>query len=97
MLEQSNTPGWATYLRVSGEDKQSPERSFSMQRQNIQEQLLSSSEVSFSREYTDLLSGTHANNKCFLMPKQASFLTWGFIGQIVLAETRWKGCRQPLH
>ena len=33
-----NVSGWATYLRVSDEDKQTPERSFAMQRQRIQEQ-----------------------------------------------------------
>ena len=57
------TPGWATYLRVSDEDKQSPERSFAMQRQRIQEQLLKPSNAPFSREYTDLLSGTNPNRK----------------------------------
>jgi DNA invertase Pin-like site-specific DNA recombinase len=56
-------PGWATYLRVSDEDKQTPERSFAMQRQRIQEQLLSPSELPFAREYTDLLSGTNPNRK----------------------------------
>jgi len=48
---------------VSDEDKQSPERSFAMQRQHIQEQLLTPSDVPFSREYTDLLSGTNPNRK----------------------------------
>ena len=57
------TPGWATYLRVSDEDKQSPERSFAMQRLRIQDQLLTSSSVPISREYTDLLSGTNPNRK----------------------------------
>ena len=57
------TPGWATYLRVSDEDKQTPERSFAMQRQRIQESLLTPSKVPFSREYTDLLSGTNPNRK----------------------------------
>ena len=61
MVERDNSPGWATYLRVSDEDKQSPERSFAMQRQRIQEQLLKSSRVSFKREYKDLLSGTTKN------------------------------------
>jgi DNA invertase Pin-like site-specific DNA recombinase len=60
---QQITPGWATYLRVSDEDKQTPERSFAMQRQRIQEQLLSSSNTPQYREYTDLLSGTTANRK----------------------------------
>jgi len=60
---QQITPGWATYLRVSDEDKQTPERSFAMQRQRIQEQLLSSSSTPQYREYTDLLSGTTSNRK----------------------------------
>jgi len=63
LVLQNITPGWATYLRVSDEDKQSPERSFAMQRQRIQENLLSSSKTPFSREYTDLLSGTNPNRK----------------------------------
>ena len=57
------SPGWATYLRVSDEDKQTPERSFAMQRQRIQEQLLGPSKAPFFREYTDLLSGTNPNRK----------------------------------
>jgi len=60
---QQITPGWATYLRVSDEDKQTPERSFAMQRQRIQEHLLSSSTAPPYREYTDLLSGTNPNRK----------------------------------
>ena len=63
MSLQQITPGWATYLRVSDEDKQTPERSFAMQRQRIQENLLSPSNTPFSREYTDLLSGTNPNRK----------------------------------
>ena len=63
MALQQITPGWATYLRVSDEDKQTPERSFAMQRQRIQENLLSPSNAPFSREYTDLLSGTNPNRK----------------------------------
>lgn len=63
MALQQIIPGWATYLRVSDEDKQTPERSFAMQRQRIQEHLLSSSNTPFSREYTDLLSGTNPNRK----------------------------------
>ncbi|MBL6983787.1 MAG: recombinase family protein [Anaerolineales bacterium] len=63
MALQQITPGWATYLRVSDEDKQTPERSFAMQRQRIQEQLLSSSSTPQYREYTDLLSGTTSNRK----------------------------------
>ena len=63
MASQHITPGWATYLRVSDEDKQTPERSFAMQRKKIQEQLLAPSKVPFCREYTDLLSGTSPNRK----------------------------------
>ena len=61
MTERLNTPGWATYLRVSDKDKQTPERSFAMQRQRIQEQLLTSSDIPFKREYTDMLTGTTPN------------------------------------
>ena len=63
MASEQITPGWVTYLRVSDEDKQTPERSFAMQRQRIQEHLLSPSNVPFFREYTDLLSGTNPNRK----------------------------------
>jgi len=58
---QQITPGWATYLRVSDEDKQTPERSFAMQRQRIKEHLLTSSKLPFYNEYRDLLSGTTNN------------------------------------
>jgi len=63
MENRVNSPGWATYLRVSDEDKQTPERSFAMQRHRIQEQLLDSSNAPLFREYTDLLSGTKPNRK----------------------------------
>lgn len=61
MTERLNSPGWATYLRVSDEDKQTPERSFAMQRQRIQEQLLTPSELPLKREYRDMLTGTSPN------------------------------------
>ncbi|MBN1536911.1 MAG: recombinase family protein [Anaerolineales bacterium] len=61
MADRINSPGWATYLRVSDEDKQTPERSFAMQRQRIQEHLLTSSNIPFKREYTDMLTGTSPN------------------------------------
>lgn len=61
MNEHINSPGWATYLRVSDEDKQTPERSFAMQRQRIQEQLLGPSDLPFKREYFDILTGTSPN------------------------------------
>ncbi|MBC8503780.1 MAG: recombinase family protein [Anaerolineales bacterium] len=61
MAEQNNSPGWATYLRVSDEDKQSPERSFSMQRRRIQDQLLTPSNMEVTREYCDMLTGTSSN------------------------------------
>jgi len=61
MDSNSNTPGWATYYRVSDEDKQSPERSFAMQRQRIQEQLLIPSKNPFKREYCNMLTGTSPN------------------------------------
>lgn len=54
-------PGWATYLRVSDEDKQTPERSFAMQRQRITEGLITGSEVPFYNEYRDMLTGTSPN------------------------------------
>jgi DNA invertase Pin-like site-specific DNA recombinase len=60
-LDHILSPGWATYLRVSDEDKQTPERSFAMQRQRIQENLLVSSELSLKREYRDMLTGTNPN------------------------------------
>jgi DNA invertase Pin-like site-specific DNA recombinase len=61
LVEQVNSLGWATYLRVSDKDIQSSERSFAMQRQRIQEHLLESSGVPFKKEYWDLLSGTTTN------------------------------------
>ena len=61
MAEQINSPGWATYLRVSDEDKQSPERSFAMQRRRIQEQLLTPSNMDVTQEYCDMLTGTSSN------------------------------------
>lgn len=63
MNETMINPGWATYLRVSDEDKQTPERSFAMQRHLIEENLLRSSEISVYQEFTDLLSGTNPNRK----------------------------------
>ena len=63
MIERSISNGWATYLRVSDEVKQTPERSFAMQRKKIEDQLLKPSKFSFIREYTDLLSGTNPNRK----------------------------------
>ena len=60
-MDQILSPGWATYLRVSDEDKQTPERSFAMQRQRIQENLLVSSELPLKREYRDMLTGTTPN------------------------------------
>lgn len=61
MAETVNVPGWATYLRVSDEDKQTPERSFAMQRQRIQEHLIGGSEIPFRSEYRDMLTGTSPN------------------------------------
>ena len=54
-------PGWATYLRVSDEDKQSPERSFAMQRERIHENLIVPSGIPFYKEYRDILTGTTPN------------------------------------
>ncbi len=61
MAEKTNISGWATYLRVSDEDKQSPERSFAMQRQRIHENLISGSDIDFKNEYRDMLTGTSPN------------------------------------
>jgi DNA invertase Pin-like site-specific DNA recombinase len=61
LTERLNSPGWATYLRVSDEDKQSPERSFAMQRKRIQDQLLGPSEFPLKHEYRDMLTGTNPN------------------------------------
>ena len=57
------SPGWATYLRVSDEDKQSPERSFAFQRKSIRDHLLDPSDAPFKKEYCDLLTGTSPNHK----------------------------------
>jgi len=57
------SPGWAIYLRVSDEDKQTPERSFAFQRKSISDHLLASSEVGFQKEYCDLLTGTSPNRE----------------------------------
>ena len=61
MAEALNVSGWATYLRVSDEDKQTPERSFAMQRQRIQEQLIGATQIPFKHEYRDMLTGTSPN------------------------------------
>ena len=57
------SPGWATSLRVTDEGTQTPERSFAIQRQRIQEQLLNPSDVMFKKEYRDILTGTNPNRK----------------------------------
>ena len=57
------THGWATYLRVSDEDKQTPARSFAMQRQRIDERLVNESNLPILYEYKDLLSGTKSNRE----------------------------------
>jgi len=59
--ERINSPGWAIYLRVSNEDKQTPERSFSMQRKSIRDRLLQPSELQLGEEYRDILTGTNSN------------------------------------
>jgi len=51
-------PGWALYLRVSDEDRQSPERSFALQRNAIQEILLRGSSMPVLATYEDRLTGT---------------------------------------
>jgi DNA invertase Pin-like site-specific DNA recombinase len=75
------SPGWATYLRVSDEDKQSPERSFAMQRHRIEEQLLSLSQLSFKREYRDMLTGTTPNRQDYqLMLTEAEAGSFSHLG-----------------
>lgn len=59
-MSTSLASGWAIYLRVSDEDRQTPERSFAMQRQRIKEHLLSISPSPFYKEYRDILTGTTA-------------------------------------
>ena len=63
MNERINSPGWATYLRVSDEDKQTPERSFAMQRQRIQEQSVGSVRFTIQGEYYDILTGIAPNRE----------------------------------
>lgn len=58
MTTVSVSPGWAIYLRVSNEDKQTPERSFAMQRRAIETQLLAQSDSPLTHEYKDILTGT---------------------------------------
>ena len=61
LAELQLSSGWASYLRVSDEDKQSPERSFAMQRKSIQKQLLIPSTSPLKQEYRDKLTGTSPN------------------------------------
>jgi len=63
VAQQHITPGWAIYLRVSDEDKQTPERSFAMQRRRIQDDLICHSDIPTYREYIDLLSGSNPNRR----------------------------------
>jgi DNA invertase Pin-like site-specific DNA recombinase len=63
LVIQQITPGWATYLRVSDEDKQTPERSFSLQRQRINELLINPLGLPFLHEHQDMLTGTNPNRK----------------------------------
>jgi hypothetical protein len=49
--ERINSPGWATYLRVSDKDKQTPERSFAMQRQRIVDEFSTENSEECSLEY----------------------------------------------
>lgn len=51
------TQGWACYLRVSTEDAQNPRNSHEGQRRDIQEQILSRSELPQIEEYVDIESG----------------------------------------
>lgn len=62
-MRRHNVPRWVRYLRVSDEDKQSPERSFATQRRDIEDKLLKNSDLPFYREYCDLLTGSNPNRK----------------------------------
>jgi DNA invertase Pin-like site-specific DNA recombinase len=57
-MAPSLTPGWALYLRVSSEDAQTPERSFSMQQTEIRERLLAGSNLPVITTYRDIMTGT---------------------------------------
>lgn len=58
MAQSQPRPGWALYLRVSDEDRQSPERSFALQRDAIRETLLRGSNMPILATYEDRLTGT---------------------------------------
>jgi DNA invertase Pin-like site-specific DNA recombinase len=64
-MTNHNRPGWALYLRVSDEDRQSPERSFAMQRDEIRRTLLRDSELPIVAEYEDRLTGTNYDRDQF--------------------------------
>ena len=96
MSDIAISPGWASYLRVSDEDKQTPERSFAFQRKHIQDSLLASSNVEFKREYCDMLTGTSPNRADYQqMLSDAQAGTWVCIGQTALAAMQWRDCRRP--
>lgn len=56
-------PGWAVYLRTSTDEKQKPEFSLARQRDVIEQNVLSRSELPHYREYVDVLSGKNPNRK----------------------------------
>jgi DNA invertase Pin-like site-specific DNA recombinase len=64
-MTNHNRPGWALYLRVSDEDRQSPERSFALQRDEIRRVLLRDSELPVVAEYEDRLTGTNYDRAQF--------------------------------
>ncbi len=59
------TPGIAIYLRCSDEDRQTPERSFALQRKAIEDIVIPRLGLPVVRVYHDLLTGTNYNRADF--------------------------------
>ncbi|MBE2269375.1 MAG: recombinase family protein, partial [Anaerolinea sp.] len=58
-------PGWAVYLRTSGDENQKPELSRERQRTMIQMSLLDSSDLPIYDEYIDVLTGKDPRRKAY--------------------------------
>ncbi len=58
-------PGWAVYLRTSGDENQKPELSRERQRTMIQMSLLESSDMPIYNEYIDVLTGKDPRRKAY--------------------------------
>lgn len=58
-------PGWAVYLRTSGDENQKPELSRERQRTMIQMSLLDSSDLPIYGEYIDVLTGKDPRRKAY--------------------------------